>query len=94
MPRKANIMATRAFRRLWGYVDMDEDAEAYRGCTEALVANPKRRACWDDRCSVKDTCQLWQERQATGFAIRAMTWRKHWYCFNLPCDYYQEAAHG
>lgn len=71
---------------------MDEDAEGYRGCSEALVAYPKRRSCFDDACHVRKDCQLWANRAGDGFAIRAMTWRTHWRCFTEPCDYHKPVA--
>ena len=71
---------------------MDEEAEAYQGCTEALMAYPKRRACHDDRCQCRNTCRLWTERNADGYAVHCMTWRKHWLCFSEPCDYHQAIA--
>lgn len=62
------------------------DPAEYLGCTEARET---RRACHDDQCKVRATCRLWTERDAPGFAIRAMTWRAHWLCFSEPCDYHQ-----
>lgn len=62
-------------------------ADSLQGRIEpALVDGDYRRACWDDKCMVRATCRLWTERDAPGFAIRAMTWRAHWRCFDLPCD--------
>ncbi len=54
------------------------------------------RACHDDRCEVRATCRLWTAREAPGFAVRCLTWRKHYECHSLPCDYWQaaEAPHA
>lgn len=46
------------------------------------------RACFDDSCRCRATCRLWTERDSPGFAIRSMTWRHHWLCFDLPCTYH------
>ncbi len=66
----------------------DGDSGEYLGCTEA---REKRRACWDDCCQVRATCRLWTDRDEPGFAIRAMTWRRHYECFSLPCDFWEQA---
>lgn len=46
------------------------------------------RSCADDRCQVRETCQLWADRDAPGFRVRALTWRPHWQCFDLACPYH------
>ena len=71
---------------------MAEDPDGYMGCLEARGEYPKRRACFDDRCECRKNCQLWANRAGDGFAIRAMTWRRHYECWSLPCDYYQAIA--
>ncbi len=53
-----------------------------------LMANGKRRACFDGRCAVRETCQLWTRRDEPGYATRCMTWLTHWLCFSDPCDYH------
>lgn len=63
----------------------DGDSGEYLGCTEV---REKRRACFDGRCAVRETCQLWTRRDDPGYAIRVMTWRDHWLCFDLPCRYH------
>ena len=66
----------------------DGDSGEYLGCTEA---REKRRACFDGRCAVRETCQLWTLRDEDGYAVKCMTWRTHWLCFDLPCAYFQPA---
>ena len=62
------------------------DPAEYQGCLEA---KEKRRACFDGRCTVRETCQLWTRRAEPGHATQCMTWRTHWLCFSEPCDYHQ-----
>lgn len=62
------------------------DGTEFLGCTEQR--SNQRRACFDDRCSVRATCRLWTERDAPGYAVKAMTWREHWRCFDSPCNYH------
>lgn len=64
------------------------DGAEYLGCTEA---REKRRACYDGRCAVRETCQLWTRRDEDGCAVKCMTWRAHWRCFDSPCDYHLPA---
>lgn len=69
------------------------DPAAYQGCQEARET---RRACFDWRCDVRETCQLWTDRDAPGYAVKALTWRSHWLCFDAPCAYHKPvgANHG
>jgi len=62
------------------------DPAEYLGCTEALE---KRRSCYDWRCTVRETCRLWTERDDPGYSVKALTWRAHWLCFDTPCSYHQ-----
>lgn len=65
------------------------DGAEYLGCTEQR--SNQRRACFDGRCAVRETCRLWTERDSPEYATRCMTWRTHWLCFDLPCAYFQPA---
>ena len=69
---------------------LTDDSE-YLGCTEA---HHQRRACFDGRCAVRETCQLWTRRDEPGYATRCMTWRTHWLCFTEPCDFFKPTAQG
>lgn len=62
------------------------DGSEYLGCTEA---REKRRACFDGRCDVRETCQLWTERDEPGYAVKALTWRAHWLCFTDHCTFFK-----
>ena len=63
------------------------DAEALQGrLGPALVDGDYRRACFDDQCRCRTTCQLWIRRNESGYAVRCMTWRRHYLCFTEPCD--------
>lgn len=55
------------------------------------------KACWDDKCQVRDTCRLWTERSTPDPARskrHAMTWRAHWLCFDGPCHHHQGLEQG
>ena len=94
MPFVAAITTIQASKRPKGLGSMAEDPDGYMGCLEARGEYPKRRACFDDRCSVRTTCRLWAERDYSGYATKAMTWRTHWLCFDLPCAYFQPAINN
>ena len=68
---------------------MVEDPAGNNNNVVDLMANGKRRACFDWRCDVRETCQLWTERDAHGYSVKALTWRAHWLCFDTPCSYHQ-----
>lgn len=62
------------------------DGAEYLGCTDA---REKRRACHDDLCQVRANCLLWTDRDQPGHMTRCMTWRRHYECHSLPCDFFK-----
>lgn len=61
------------------------DPAAYQGCQEARET---RRAYFDDQCKCRSTCRLWTRRNESGYAVRCMTWRRHYLCFTEPCEHH------
>lgn len=69
------------------------DADSLQSRPEpALVDDDYRRACWDDKCMVRATCRLWTLRNESGYAVRCMTWRRHYLCFTEPCEHHVPEA--